>query len=76
MHPDERTHPGYTWSPLTKSDDRKDHHDRLDFILYKGENIQVKSVDVIGENSENATIIFTPFPSDHRAVCAVFELSN
>jgi endonuclease/exonuclease/phosphatase family metal-dependent hydrolase len=74
IYPDEMAHPGFTWTPTTKPDDAKDHHDRLDYILYRGKGIQLKSVDIIGENKQNATIVVTPYPSDHRAVTAVFEL--
>jgi exonuclease III len=76
LYPDEMKYPGYTWTPTTKADDANDHHDRLDFILYRGEGIKLKSVDIIGENKENATIVVDPYPSDHRAVTAVFELGT
>lgn len=72
--PDEMARPGYTWTPTTPSDDPKDHHDRIDFILYRGEGIKVKSVAVIGEDLDNADIPVVPYPSDHRAVLADFEL--
>ena len=76
IHADEIAYPGFTWTPTTKPDNPKDHHDRLDFILYRGSGIKLKSVDIIGENAENATIVVAPFPSDHRAVTAVFELDS
>ena len=76
MHPDPVKNPGYTWTPTTKIDDPKDHHDRIDFILYRGASMKVKSVDIIGEDVDNADIPFTPFPSDHRAVTAVFEVGD
>lgn len=72
IHSDEMKYPGYTWTPISKHDDPKDHHDRIDFILYRGLGINLNSVDVIGENKENADIPFVPFPSDHRAVTAEF----
>ena len=31
---------------------------------------------VIGENKENADIVVSPYPSDHRAVFATFTLVN
>lgn len=74
--PDEVKHPGYTWTPLTKPTDPKDHHDRIDFIHYRGDDIDVKSVAIIGEDAAHADQVVTPFPSDHRAVTAVFELSG
>ncbi len=74
--PDEMAHPGYTWTPTTKDNDPKDHHDRIDFILYRGEGIKLKSAEIVGENAQNADIVVTPYPSDHRAVTAVFELGK
>jgi len=76
LFPDEMKNPGFTWTPTTKADDAKDHHDRIDFILYGGEGIKLKSVDIIGENTKNATIVVNPYPSDHRAVTAVFEIDS
>lgn len=74
--PDEVKHPGYTWTPLTKPTDPADHHDRIDFIHYRGNDIDVRSVSIIGEDAAHADQVVTPFPSDHRAVTAVFELSG
>ncbi len=73
-YPDEIKHPGYTWTPTTKPDNPKDHHDRIDFIFFKGKDIKIKSAEVIGESKKNADIVVTPFPSDHRAVAASFIL--
>ncbi len=75
-HPDEIANPGYTWTPTTKGDDPKDHHDRIDFILYRGKGIKAKEVDVIGEDKQSADIVVTPYPSDHRAVLGVFEVGK
>jgi endonuclease/exonuclease/phosphatase family metal-dependent hydrolase len=74
FRPDEMKYPGHTWSPLTKADDPKDHHDRIDFVYFKGKNLKVKSVKIVGENKKNADIIVSPYPSDHRAVVATFML--
>lgn len=76
MLPDEIKNPGYTWTPLTKPNDPKDHHDRIDFIHYRGDDIELKSVAIIGEDAAHADQVVTPFPSDHRAVTAVFELKG
>ena len=70
LHPDEITHPGFTWTPRTQPDDPKDHHDRLDFVLYQGEGIQPTSVKIVGEKSPQADIVVTPYPTDHRGVLA------
>ena len=76
VYPDEMKKPGFTWSPLTKADDPKDHHDRIDFVYFRGKDIELADVKIVGENKENADIVVTPYPSDHRAVVATFTLPN
>jgi endonuclease/exonuclease/phosphatase family metal-dependent hydrolase len=76
IYPDEMKKPGFTWSPLTKADDPKDHHDRIDFVYFRGKDIEVTDVKIVGENKENADIAVTPYPSDHRAVVATFTLPS
>lgn len=76
IYPDEIAHPGYTWTPVSADNDPKDHHDRIDFVFYRGNGINVKSVQIIGEDAQHADVFLKPFPSDHRAVTAVFELSD
>lgn len=76
IHPDEMERPGYTWSPLYKADDPKTHHDRIDFVYFRGRNIALTDVKVVGENNEYADLVVTPYPSDHRAVFATFTLAN
>lgn len=73
--PDEIARPGNTWTPTTKPDDPKDHHDRIDFVMYRGEQLQLKNVQVVGENSMNADLVIDPWPTDHRAVLATFEVA-
>lgn len=73
IYQDEVKHPGFTWTPTTKKDDPKDHHDRIDFIYVKGAT--VKAAQVLGERTENADIIVTPWPSDHRAVVVTLEIN-
>lgn len=72
-HPNELTHPGHTWTPITAPDDPKDRHDRIDFVFFAGSNLTVKRCDVVGENTNFADIVVTPYPSDHRAVVATIE---
>ncbi len=74
VHPDEMKKPGFTWTPVTKADDPKDHHDRIDYVYFRGKGIQLNDVKVAGENNENADIVVSPYPSDHRAVAASFTL--
>jgi len=72
IHPDEVTKPGFTWSPLTQPDDPQDHHDRIDFVYIKSTTMKVMDVKLVGEDKANADLVVAPYPSDHRAVVAIF----
>ena len=74
IYPDEMKNPGLTWSPAYKVGDPRTHHDRIDFVYFKGKGLQVIGVKILGENKENADLVLTPYPSDHRAVVATFTL--
>jgi endonuclease/exonuclease/phosphatase family metal-dependent hydrolase len=75
-HPDEVARPGRTWTPLTRPDDPKDRHDRIDFIFFAGKAVTVKQCELVGEAGESADIVVTPYPSDHRAVVATLEIDS
>jgi exodeoxyribonuclease-3 len=74
IYPDEMKNPGITWSPAYKVGDPRTHHDRIDFVYFKGKGLQVKEVKILGENEENADLVVSPYPSDHRAVVGTFTL--
>lgn len=74
MHPDPVTKPGHTWTPRPNPEP-DDHFDRIDFVMYRGEALKLSNVQVVGENHDNADIVIDPFPTDHRAVLATFEVS-
>jgi exodeoxyribonuclease-3 len=76
VYPDEMKKPGLTWSPMYKTDDPTTHHDRIDFVYFRGKGVKLKGAKVVGENRENADIVVSPYPSDHRAVIATFTLPN
>ena len=76
LYPDEMKNPGFTWSPAYKKDDPKTHHDRIDFVYFRGNGLQVTDAKIVGENKENADIVVSPYPSDHRAVVAKFTLTD
>ena len=76
IYRDEMKNPGLTWSPKYTVDDPKTHHDRIDFVYFKGKGFKVSEVKIVGENQENADIVITPYPSDHRAVVATFTLNK
>ncbi|MDX1379727.1 MAG: endonuclease/exonuclease/phosphatase family protein [Xanthomonadales bacterium] len=74
VHPDEMAKPAYTWTPITRPDDPADHHDRIDFVLVRGEALTVVEAGIVGEKSPEADLVVTPWPSDHRAVRVVVRL--
>ncbi|HAY75522.1 MAG TPA: endonuclease/exonuclease/phosphatase family protein [Opitutae bacterium] len=76
LYPDEMKYPGYTWSSFYKFDDPTTHHDRIDFVYFKGSGLTVKDIRIVGENKKDADIVISPYPSDHRAVVATLELSK
>lgn len=73
--PDEIARPGYTWTPTTAIDDPKDHHDRIDFVHFRGPELTLKNIQIVGENNQNADIVVQPYPSDHRGMLATFEVA-
>ena len=76
IYPDEMEKPGYTWSSFYKFDDPTSHHDRIDFVYFKGKGIKPNEVKIVGENQKDADIVISPYPSDHRAVVADFKLTK
>ncbi|MBT5689916.1 MAG: endonuclease/exonuclease/phosphatase family protein [Opitutae bacterium] len=76
IYPDEMKNPGYTWSSFYKFDDPTTHHDRIDFVYYKGKGIKLNEVKIVGENRKDADIVISPYPSDHRALVADFKLTK
>ena len=76
IHHDPLTAPGYTWTPITTADDPKDRHDRIDFVLVGGHGAAVVDAKVVGENDQNADVVVTPYPSDHRGVVATVTISD
>lgn len=76
VYPDEMEKPGCTWTPIMKAEDPKTHHDRIDFVYFRGKGVELNGAEIVGENKENADIVVTPYPSDHRAVVATFTLPN
>jgi exodeoxyribonuclease III len=74
VHPDPLLSPGNTWTPITAEDDPSDRHDRIDFVMIGGAGAKVNAAEVVGEKAERADIVVTPYPSDHRAVVAEFEV--
>ena len=76
VYPDEMRNPGFTWSPMYKTDDPTTHHDRIDFVYFKGKGVEAIDTKIVGESKENADIVVVPYPSDHRGVVASFTLPS
>jgi exodeoxyribonuclease III len=74
VHPDPLASPGNTWTPTTADNDPADRHDHIDFVLVSGPHTRVEQAEIVGENSDRANIVVTPYPSDHRGVVATFSL--
>jgi exodeoxyribonuclease-3 len=68
--PDEMVKPGITWTPTSEPSDPEDHHDRIDYVLARGQGLVVEDAGIVGEKAPEADIVVTPWPSDHRAVMA------
>ncbi len=74
LYPDEMAKPGNTWTPTTSPTDPKDHHDRIDFVLYRGAGLAARWAGVVGESAQTSDVVVTPYPTDHRGVVADFTL--
>ena len=76
LHPDPLKRPGITWTPLTRPEDPKDHHDRIDFVFVRqDEGTTLKEAAVVGEAKDTSDIVVHPYPSDHRAVVVEVKLN-
>ena len=81
IFPDVWQHPGYTWTSVPGlgvggSELAEDEvHDRIDFVYHAGPGLEAKDALIVGENSRNADIVVSPFPSDHRAVVVKYQLA-
>lgn len=73
--PNVLANPGFTWTPLTESTDKADHHDRIDFVFADKRFCTVEECKVVGEKQDSADVVIAPWPSDHRAVMAKLSVS-
>jgi endonuclease/exonuclease/phosphatase (EEP) superfamily protein YafD len=65
IHPNPRSHPGHTWSPIFQ----QAWQDRIDYVYYQGEKLDPTTADVISSYPD-------VFPSDHAAVIVTFIWNN
>lgn len=73
-YPDEVKNPGHTWTPLPEATAYKEVLDRIDFVLFSGEKVELKNSIIVGEKSSKSDMGFNDYPSDHRAVMSTFIL--
>lgn len=79
QYPDPALHPGLTWpadrphvegyNPARSGQSA----DRID-LMYAGPSARPTSVRIVGEPGSGSDIAVDPWPSDHRALVATFEL--
>lgn len=74
--PDPVKHPGWTWTPSTRSTDPKDRHDRIDYVFSNLPSKTIQQAAVVGESKAHADIVVKPWPTDHRAVVVEFRLPS
>lgn len=72
IYPDEVANPGRTWTPLPEQVKYTEVPDRIDFVLYWGNTIELNDSRIVGEESDLSDIKFGNYPSDHRAVLSSF----
>ena len=65
---------GWTWTPTTKPTDPRDRHDRIDFVFGSKKTTRPVQAAVVGENNQNANIVVSPWPTDHRGVVVEFKI--
>lgn len=69
-NPDPVARPAYTWTARGDESATDDHHDRIDFVFAKGNDLTVTTAAIVGEDGPRSDIKVMPWPSDHRAVVA------
>lgn len=79
-YPDEVSHPGFTWTPPYRDGVpgrrpyEQEIRDRLDRIYLRGRHIELIDVQIMGESPETSDLVYTPWPSDHRAVIVTLRI--
>jgi exodeoxyribonuclease-3 len=68
--------PAFTWTPTSKPTVKWDHHDRIDFVFARADDLTVEDAAIVGEKSPEAEIVVDPWPSDHRAVAATVRFGG
>jgi len=95
FYPNEITNPGFTWPSYTHEKESTswtplaDERDRIDYIFFKGNEIKIEDVSIVGPkasyvynnsetfNTDNEKFIANhlPWPSDHKALMAKLKFT-
>jgi exodeoxyribonuclease III len=70
VHSDPVAKPAFTWTPRYDEAATDDHPDRIDFVLVRGDGVEVTEAAIVGEDGPRSDIVVMPWPSDHRAIVA------
>jgi endonuclease/exonuclease/phosphatase family metal-dependent hydrolase len=73
IYPDGVTYPGYTW---TSRPAENEVLDRIDFVFFWGDTVNVLKSEIVGEKTPECDIVIRDYPSDHRAVISAFYISS
>jgi exodeoxyribonuclease III len=73
VYPDPAEKPARTWTPTSKPTVNWDHHDRIDFVLARADDLSIEDAAIVGEKGPESDIVVEPWPSDHRASSATVE---
>ena len=79
VYPDPASEPGITWSPIfLENGGRKEPMDRIDFIYHKGRKLNVDDSEalVVGEPTAQPNHADNEWPSDHKAVLTVYNVTT
>ncbi|MDR1170675.1 MAG: endonuclease/exonuclease/phosphatase family protein [Prevotellaceae bacterium] len=71
LHPNEVSHPGYTWTSMPAE---KEVLDRIDFVFFWGDRVNAVKSEIAGEKMPESDIVIQDYPSDHRAVMSTFKI--
>ena len=74
IHPNEVVKPGHTWTSIHAPLPYEEVYDRIDFVLYKGNSVEVVNSEIVGEGAPACDIVIEDYPSDHRAVLSSFRI--
>ena len=49
---------------------------RIDYVYFKGKGVEVTDAKIQWGKTRSVDIVVSPYPSDHRAVVAIFTVAK